>query len=62
MCSKRFHIRAWGHSTAPDLDYESDVDDCAVYMQYPCVNVALQIAVSRSALELALREGDRAEI
>lgn len=44
---KRFHVRAWGHETAPDLDYETDEDDREwLYRHYPCISVALQIPVT----------------
>ena len=56
MSTKVFRIQAWGHPTAPDLDYESDTDDREIYMQYPCVSVALQIAIPYSALKNALEE------
>ena len=53
---KRYHIQAWGHPVHPDLDYESDVDDRDVYMQYPCVSVALLNPILHSVLMAALEE------
>ncbi len=52
---KRFRIKAWGHPMAPDLDFESDVEDFKwIGWHYPCMTVALQIPVSIEAISKAL--------
>jgi len=54
---KAYHIRAWGHESAPDLDYESDVNDTEwLTRHYPCISVALQIPVRASDILNALKE------
>ena len=57
-CAVRYHVKAWGHPTAPDLDYETDADDRKWLMQnYPCTFIALQIAVPYNAVIRLLDAG-----
>lgn len=53
---KLLHIRAWGHPTLPDLDYETDDRYDLRYKEYPYTSIALQRAVSHSMLSAALEE------
>jgi hypothetical protein len=54
---KLFSIRAWGHPVFPDLDYESDYDDRAVYGQYPMISVAVNVPITRAMIEQGLSHG-----
>lgn len=57
MADKMFRVRAWGHATAPDLDYEADADDREwLYRNYPHISIALQIPASYAPLKQALAE------
>lgn len=43
---KRYRIKAWGHPTAPDLDYESDTNDVGwLVFEYPYISTTSQIVV-----------------
>lgn len=55
---KAMRIIAWGSDKHPDLDYEADVVDDIVRWNYPCLNITLQRAVTKSAIMNGLKELD----
>ena len=48
-------IRAWGHETLPDLDYETSDRDDVRYKQYPFYIVALLVPVTKQAIDAAFK-------
>lgn len=53
---KRYRIVAWGAENLTDLEYETDHYDKEMVRNYPYVQVTLQQAIPRDALDKALAE------
>ena len=46
----RYRIRAWGHETLPDLNYESSAYPEGISYEYPWVDIVVQRTVPISEL------------